>query len=109
MRYRKALLRTAVKHDLRVEFSEPGLTSFAGLELLTRYLRSIHLNELIGGEFRGVVVPGDYSLVGMVRLLLGLVIVGGRRLRHVEFLRGDGLFERFCALRCLPSERTISR
>lgn len=109
MRYRKALLRTAVKHDLRVEFSEPGLTSFAGLELLIRYLRSIHLNELIGHQFRGVVVPGDYSLVGMVRLLLGLVIVGGRRLRHVEFLRGDGLFERFCALRCLPSERTISR
>ena len=35
----------------------------------------------------------------MVRLVLALVIVGGRRLRHVEFLRGDPMIERFTGLR----------
>jgi hypothetical protein len=37
------------------------------------------------------------------------VIVGGRRLRHLDFLRGDLLFERFCGLTVLPSLRTLSR
>ena len=109
MRYRKADLGTAVKSDLRVEFTESGLSSYAGLELLIRYLHSIRFNELIRRHFQGVSLGGDYGVVTMIRLLMGLVLVGGRRLRHVEFLRGDGLFERFCGLSRLPSERTISR
>jgi hypothetical protein len=109
VRYRKADLGTAVKNDLRVEFTESGLSSYAGLELLIRYLRSIRFNELIRHHFQGVSFGGDYSIVTMIRLLTGMVLVGARRLHHVEFLRGDGLFERFCGLTRLPSERTISR
>jgi hypothetical protein len=102
-------LSTAVKNDLRVEFTESGLSSYAGLELLIRYLRSIRFNKLIRHNFQGVSFGSDYNIVTMIRLLTGMVLVGGRRLRHVEFLRGDGLFERFCGLFRLPSERTISR
>jgi hypothetical protein len=109
VRYRKADINTPVKTDLRVEFTESGLSSYAGLELLIRYLRSIHFNDLIRRHFQGISFRGDYGVVVMIRLLLGMVLVGGRRLRHVEFLRGDGLFERFCGLVRLPSERTISR
>ncbi len=109
MRYRKADLGAAVKNDLRVEFTESGLSSYAGLELLIRYLRSIRFNDLIRHYFQGVSLGSDYGVVAMIRLLIGLVLVGGRRLRHVEFLRGDGLFERFCGLGRTPSERTISR
>lgn len=109
MRYRKADLGTAVKNDLRVEFTESGLSSYAGLELLTRYCRSIRLNDLIRRHFAGTVLGGDYGTVAMIRIMLGLLIVGGRRIRHLDFVRGDVLFERFAGLIRLPSLRTLSR
>ena len=109
MRYRKASLGASVKNDLRVEFTETGLSSYAGLELLIRYFRSIRLNDRIRRHFQGVTMPGDYGTAAMIRVVLGLLIVGGRRLRHLDFLRGDVLFERFCGLAGLPSLRTLSR
>src|SRR6516164_1479725 len=45
----------------------------------------------------------------MVRLLVALVVVGGRRLRHVAYLADDPLVRRFAGLRRLPSVRTVSR
>ncbi|MFH1755336.1 MAG: IS1380 family transposase, partial [Candidatus Latescibacterota bacterium] len=109
MRYRKADIYAPVKKDLRVEFTETGLTSYSGLELLIRYFRSIRFNDLIRRHFNGIPFKGDYSVVAMVRLVLGLLIIGGRRLGHVDFLRGDVLFLRFCGLSRLPSTRTVSR
>jgi hypothetical protein len=109
MRLRKADLTKRVKGDLRVEFTEDGLTSFAGLEVLRRYFRSRELNQRIRRHLEGAGLRGDYGLVTMVRLFLGLLLVGGRRLRHLEFVRGDSLFVRFCGLRQLPSARTLSR
>lgn len=47
MRRRKADLSRRVNPELRVEFSESGLTFYAGLELLIRYFRRIDLNGLI--------------------------------------------------------------
>ena len=70
MRYRKADLSTAVKNDLRVEFTESGLSSYAGLELLTRYFRSIRLNDLIRRHVGGILLPGDYGTVAMIRMVL---------------------------------------
>jgi hypothetical protein len=109
MRQRKADLRGRVNGEIRVEFTESGLTSYAGLELLIRYFRSRGLNALIRRHMAGTFLRGDYGVVPMVRLLLALLITGGRRLRHVGFLRGDVLVLRFCALRRLPTRRTLSR
>ena len=109
MRRRKRDLSRRVNGDLRVEFTASGLTSFAGLELLIRYLRSLGLNALIREHFAGVGRRGDFGLVAMLRLVLGLVIVGGRRLRHVGYLVGDPLIQRFCGLAHLPTARTLSR
>jgi hypothetical protein len=109
VRYRKADLGTTVKNDFRVEFTESGLSSYAGLDLLTRYFRSIRLNDLIRSHFAGTVLGGDYGTVAMIRIVLGLLIVGGRRIRHLDFVRGDVLFERFAGLTRLPSLRTLSR
>ena len=92
-----------------MQFTGQGLTSYAGLELLIRYLRNIGLNALVRKHL-GSVIPGkDFGVVAFCRVILGLLVVGGRRLRHIEFLRGDPLFERFCGLRDLPSDRTVSR
>jgi hypothetical protein len=109
MRRRKADLSRRVNGEIRVEFTESGMTSYAGLELLIRYFRSVGLNATIRRHLAGASLRGDYGIVPMIRLLLGLVIVGGKRLSHVGFLKGDALLLRFCGLRDLPTYRTLSR
>ena len=109
MRRRRRDLSRRVNGDLRVEFTASGLTSFAGLELLVRYFRGIQLNALIREHFKGVRSRGDFGTTAMLRLVLGLVIVGGRRLRHVGYLAGDPLIHRLCGLAQLPTARTLSR
>ena len=109
VRIRKADIRSRVKGDLRVEFSGTGLTSYAGLELLIRYFRATGFNRLVRGHLSELGLRSDAGLVGMVRLLLGLLVVGGRRVSHVDYLRGDPLVSRFCGLRRLPSGRTLGR
>lgn len=109
MRQRKSDLARRVNGSLRVEFGEERLTSHGGLELIGRYLRDIRFNELVRACFRTAPVGGDYSVVAMVRLVVALLLVGGRRLRHVQFLRHDALVKRFVGLNVLPEERTLSR
>ncbi|MDI6773680.1 MAG: IS1380 family transposase [bacterium] len=109
MRQRKADLRCRVNGSLAVEFTASGLTSYAGLELLLRYLRATQLNALLRRWLQGTKLRGDFGTVAMVRVLLGLLIVGGRRLRHIAYVAGDPLFLRFCGLTRLPSARTLSR
>ncbi|MDP6278606.1 MAG: hypothetical protein QGI11_08850 [Nitrospinota bacterium] len=74
-----------VKGDLRVEFCGTDLTSYAGLELLRRHFRWMGLNGLISVP---IFAKGSCGAVAIVRLFLGLLFVGGRRSRHVSFLRG---------------------
>ena len=109
MRRRKADLSARVNGDLLVDFSGKHLTSFAGLELLLRYLRKSGFNTVIRKHLKPADLGGDFGLVAMVRLFIGLVIVGGRRLEHVVYLKGDPLFLRFLGLAQLPGPRTLSR
>jgi len=44
-----------------------------------------------------------------VRLLVGLLVIGGRRLRHLAFAADDPVFRRFCQMRVIPTARTVSR
>lgn len=109
MRRRKADLKRRVNGEIAVQFSEAGLTSYAGLELLGRYFRRVDLSGMIRRHLGGLSLRGDYDVVSMVRLFIGMLVVGGRRLRHVEYLRSDFVFQRMSALVRLPSERTLSR
>ena len=109
MRQRKADLSCRVNGDLQVEFTASGLTSYAGLELLLRYLRATGLNALLRQQLARTRLGGDFGAVAMVRVVLGLLVVGGRRLRHLGYLSGDPIFQRFCGLAHLPSPRTLSR
>jgi hypothetical protein len=45
----------------------------------------------------------------MVRLLVRLLIIGGRRLRHLAYVQVDPLFRRFAGVGCVPTARTASR
>lgn len=109
MRLGKRSSQVRVNHDLRIEFARQRLTSYSGLELLDRFLRALDLDGRLRRAFAKQQLAGDYSLPSMVRLLLGLLWIGGRRLSHVDYVRSDPLVCRLARLRLLPHERTLSR
>lgn len=109
MRRRNTDLQARVNGHLELEFGAVNLTSYAGLELFHRYLRTMRFNDLIRAAFRGAPLGGDFGVVAMVRLLIGLLVVGGRRLDHVGYVADDPVFRRFCQLRVAPTARTVSR
>lgn len=109
MRRRNTDLHARVNGDLTLEFEEVHLTSYAGLELFQRYLRRMRFNTMIRTAFRGAPLGGDFGIVAMVRLLIGLLVVGGRRVDHVGYVADDPLVRRFCRLQVLPTARTVSR
>jgi hypothetical protein len=66
-------------------------------------------NTVVRRAFAGSPAWGDFGVVAMVRLLIGLLVVGGRRLRHVAFVQDDPVFRRFGQVRMVPTARTLSR
>jgi hypothetical protein len=102
-------LRARVNGDLQLEFADVALTSYAGLELFRRYLRATGFNAVVRDAVASIPVWGDFGAVAMVRVLIGLLVVGGRRLRHLAFVQDDPLVLRFCAVHVLPTARTVSR
>ena len=108
MRLTIAKLRRAVKADLAVEFVPQALTSFSGLELLSRYVRRLGLARRIRSVLGSYGIGGDYGNDRLMLLVLGLLYVGGRRLEHLHHVAGDVLLARFCGLRRLPTSRTVA-
>ena len=98
-----------IKGNLRVEFGDEQLTSYAGLEMFRRYIRSCSTyTRLMSWQARSG-IGGDVKISSIVLLLVSLLLCGGRRLRHVRRLENDPMVARFAGLRRLPSDRTLSR
>jgi hypothetical protein len=106
MRLTVTRLWRAIKRELPVEFGNEQLTSYGGLELLRRYFQCIDLGSRIRGALTGQ-VGGDYGSTHLILLVIGLLVVGARRLGHLRYLAHDSLFARFCGLARIPSDRTV--
>jgi len=109
VRRRNTELHARVNGNLALEFGEVNLTSYAGLELFNRYLRTMRLSDLTRSAFGASPLGGDFGAVAMIRVLIGLLVVGGRRLDHLAYIATDPLIRRFCGLQVLPTARTVSR
>jgi hypothetical protein len=109
MRLRKADIRQRVNGNLEFRFMSNGLTSYAGLELLRRYFRSLALIPRLRRHLGGRLPTTDFGGVPMVLVLVALLVSGGRRLRHLLYLAGDPLVLRLCGLSRLPTPRTVGR
>ena len=97
MRLSKADLRRRINGQLRLRYAASGLASFAGLELIGRFLRAVNFNR----HFRGIqadLPSSDYGSVLMVLLVLVMLITGARRVRHVGYVQGDPMVKRVCSL-----------
>jgi hypothetical protein len=97
------------KSFLKIEFAQQDITAFGGLELLRRYLALIELGRKVRCVFAQYEVGGDYRALDMILVIVVLILVGGRRLDHLNYICDDPLVKRFCGLLQLPRERSVSR
>lgn len=109
MRRPKAELRARVNGQLTLRYEQAGLTSYAGLEFVRRWLQRAGWVAVLRRELTSALPASDYGVVGLVLVVLALLLSGGRRLRHLRYLEGDPLVRRFCGLQQLPTARTVGR
>ena len=107
MRLRRADLRGRVNGLLRFRFTDRRLTSHAGLELVREYLAGVRLNRRLRSVLGSGFPRSDFGAVALVRVILGLLLVGGRRLWQLRYMASDPIVQRFCGLRQLPTAMTV--
>ena len=92
MRLTVRRLRRVIKRDCSIQFGREQLTSYGGLELLRRFLVLIDLRARIQCVFAAQPLGGDYGACQLVLLVIGLLVVGARRLGHLRYVANDPLF-----------------
>ena len=109
MRLSRAGFHASCKSFFKIEFAPQDITAFGGLELLRRYLALIELGKRVRTVFARYEIGGDYRIIDMILVILALILVGGRRLDHLNYVCDDPLVKRFCGLLRLPRERSVAR
>ncbi len=109
MRLSRADFLFPCKSFSRIEFASQDITAYGGLELIRRYFRMIDLHRRVQAVFSRYEMGGDYRAIDMILVIVGLILVGGRRLEHLGYLCEDPLVKRFCGLLRLPRERSVAR
>jgi hypothetical protein len=108
VRIRKRSIRARVKGDLSIAFTEEALSAHGGLELIRRFLDRSGFIEQLRKLYTVRQFESDYGSLRMTLLLIAMLIVGGRRLRHLGYLEQDPIVRRFAGLHQLPTDRTVS-
>ena len=109
MKLRKRLLRARVKGDLPIAWTDEEMSAHAGLALIARFLDSAGWTQRLRSLFANREFDCDYGSFRMTLCVIGLLLVGGRRLAHLRELEADPVFRRFARVGRLPSVRTLSR
>ena len=109
MRLSRADFHSACKGFFKIEFASQDITAFGGLELIGRYFRLIKLHRREQSIFARYGVGGDYRAIDMILVIVVLILVGSRKLDHLNYLCEDPLVKRFCGLLRLPRERSVAR
>src|SRR5215469_11551719 len=86
MRLSVSGLRRVVKRSMAIEFGREQLSSYGGLELVRQCFEIISLNRRIRQGFREHDLGGDYGCVHLVVLVVGLLVVGARRLKQLRYV-----------------------
>jgi hypothetical protein len=109
VRLSRADFHSVCKSFSKIEFASQDITAFGGLELIGRYFRLIELHRRVQAVFARYGLGGDYRAIDMILVMVVLILVGGRRLDHLNYLCEDPLVKRFCGLLRLPRERSVAR
>src|SRR3989441_10186878 len=105
MRLRIGVLRQRVKANLPIEFVPQRLTSYGGLELVRRYFRRLDLRRRADQVLAAAGVRSDYGSGRVLLLVLALLVVGARRLEHLQYIGGGAPGGGLCGLRRPPPAR----
>jgi hypothetical protein len=89
--------------------SSASLTSYAGLELFREFTQRLDLAGRLRRHAGRVAPSSDFGAVSVLLMLIALIVIGGRRIRHLRFVKHDPIVQRFCGLSRLPSERSVGR
>jgi Transposase DDE domain group 1 len=108
VRLRKGSIRGRVKSDLPIVFTEEKLSAYGGIELFRRFLDRSGFCDRLQRIFSIRQFDGDYGSFRVTLALIGMLLLGGTRLRHLSMLERDALFLRFARLQRLPTDRTVS-
>ena len=108
MRIRKDSIRGRVKADLPIVFTEEKLSAYGGIELFRRFVDRSGFARRLKKVFSIREFDGDYGSFRITLALMGMLLLGGTRLRHLRILERDPLFLRFARLHRLPTDRTVS-
>jgi hypothetical protein len=109
VRIRKGSIRGRVKADLPIVFTQEQLSAYGGLEVFRRFVDHSGFTKRLREVFSIRHFDGDYGSFRITLALIGMLLVGGRRLRHLPLLERDPVFLRFARLQQLPCDRTVSR
>jgi hypothetical protein len=108
VRRKKRSIRSSVEADLPIVFTEEGLSVYGGIELFRRFLDRSGSAKRLQNVFSIRQFDGDYGFFRITLALMGMLLLGGTRLRHLRVLERDPLFLRYARLRRLPTDRTVS-
>ena len=108
MRIKKGSIRGRVKSEIPIVFTQEKLTSYGGLEIFRRYLDRSGFTDRLREAFSLREFDGDYGSFRITLALIGMLLVGGSRIRHLRHLEQDPVFLRFTRLQRLPTDRTVS-
>src|SRR2546422_6609620 len=106
MRLRIGVLRQRVKANLPIEFVPQRLTSYGGLELIRRYFRRLDLRRRTDQVLAAAGVRSDYGSGRVLLLVLALLVVGARRLEHLQYIGGGPPGGGACGVGRPPPART---
>jgi len=109
VRLRKGSIRARVKGDLPIVFTQEKLSAYGGLEIFRRFADGSGFSDRLREIFSIRCFDGDYGSFRITLALIGMLLLGGTRLRHLRVLERDPLFLRFARLQKLPCDRTVSR
>jgi hypothetical protein len=108
MRYKKRALIARRNKVLPVKFVKQDMTSYSGLVLIDHFLRLYRIHRRIKETFKAYHFHGDYSVGDILFVLLIMLLLGAERLRHIEFLNNDPLFQRVVGLTRIPHRTKLS-
>jgi Transposase DDE domain group 1 len=108
MRLSRTDLRRRVNGRVEYRFDLEQVTSYGGLELVREFLQGLGFRDRVRRLVERSFPKTDFGVTSMLLLLLGLLIVGGRRVWHLRYMQSDPIVARFAGLHRLPSTRTVS-
>jgi len=105
----KTEVRCSTSTIPELRFEDQALTSFSGLVIIQKLVQQLGLKERLRSCVRHLGPQASYHPATIFLLLVTHLVIGWRRLRDLDYYRGDPLVTRLLGLRRMPNVSTVTR